>query len=421
MNYGETLEYIHSLRWRGSKDGLARVSELLGLMGNPQDRLRFVHVAGTNGKGSVCSMLESVLRASGLKTGLYISPYISRFNERMQVNCEPIEDDLLCEITEYVKSFAERMTVLPSEFEFVCAVAMEYFLREHCDIVVLEVGMGGRFDATNVIKSPEVSVITPIGLDHTKYLGDTVEKIAFEKCGIIKKGRPTVFSGEPSEVLDVVKGVCRERGSGLTVCDGRGIEEISHDLSGQRFCYRGRGYGIRLLGAHQQRNAAVVLETVECLKRQGYAVSDRAVAEGLAAAKWPGRCVGLGVDPPVIVDGAHNAHGVAAAVRAARDYLEGRALTVVMGVLADKNYHDELAFIGDVATRIIATEPDTPRALPCGELARLLGRFGKPVTEIKSPAEAVKAAAELCGENGAVLALGSLYMVGEIRQAFGRA
>ncbi len=420
MNYGDCIDYIHSLRWRGSKDGLLRIGELLSLMGDPQDRLRFVHVAGTNGKGSVCAMLESVLRAAGYRTGLYISPYISRFNERMQVNAEPIDDGTLCEITEYVRGFAEKMAVLPSEFEFVCAAAMEYFAREGCDIVVLEVGMGGRFDATNIIKNPEVSVITPIGLDHTKYLGDTVEKIAFEKCGIIKRGRPAVFGGEPASVVGVVREVCRERESELHLCGFGGIEEVSHDLSAQRFRYEGREYEIHLLGAHQQRNAALVVETVGVLKKEGMHIPDGALAAGLARARWPGRFEVLSLEPPVVVDGAHNAHGFAAALKAAEDYLGGREITAVVGVLADKNYHDELGLLGPAVSRFVATEPDTPRALACGELARILEGFGKPVEVEKSPARAVKCAAASCGKRGAVLALGSLYTVGEIRRAFGR-
>ncbi len=420
MNYEETLEYIHTINWRGSKLGLERITELLRRLGNPQDSLRFVHVAGTNGKGSVCAMTASILKAAGYKTGLYISPFIRRFNERMQINGVDISDAELCEVVEYVKNFAEAMENLPTEFEIVLAVAMEYFKRNHCDIVVLEVGLGGRLDATNVIKTPVLSVITSIDFDHMKELGNTLTEIAGEKCGIIKEGVPTVSYLQADEAAAVLKRVCKDKQSSLSVCDFERLHLIEGSLKGQRFDYKSfEGLFIPLLGKHQLKNAALALEAINVLRREGFNIDEEAVRHGLRNTVWQARLELLSEDPVFVLDGAHNPQGVAAAVAAVKEYLSGRDITVLLGVLADKDYGRMLGEINEIANRFVASEPDSPRRLSCEELGGKLKVFDKEVYIEKDVMKAVDTAKKLAKENGgAVLSLGSLYMAKEVIECF---
>ena len=420
MNYEETLEYIHTINWRGSKLGLERVSELLRLMGNPEESLKFVHIAGTNGKGSTAAMLASILKSAGYKTGLYISPFIRRFNERMQINGESISDSELCEIVSYVRDFAEAMEELPTEFEIVLAVAMEYFKRNGCDVVVLEVGLGGRLDATNVIKTPVLQVITSIDFDHMKELGNTLSLIAAEKCGIIKNGVPTVSYVQQQEAKSVVEATCEEKDSALVFSDFDSIIPLESSLAGQRFSYKQyENLFITLLGEHQLRNASLVLEAVDVLNKNGFKLNETAVNNGLRETVWQARFQLLSTDPIFVVDGAHNPEGALAAVAAAKEYLKGRDLTVMVGVLGDKDYGVMLSEIDTIASRYVASEPNSPRALPSGELAEILGKTGKKVTAEKSVTDAVVKTIELAKENGgAALALGSLYMAGEIIDYF---
>ena len=257
MNVNEAIEYIHSVYWKGGHFGLDRVLTLLEKMGNPEKKLKYVHIAGTNGKGSTASMTASILQKAGYRTGLYTSPYIYRFHERIQINGQQISDEDLVEITEYVKPLADSMEQSPTEFELVCAIAFEYFVRKQCDIVVLEVGLGGDYDATNVIECPEVAVITNIGLDHTDVLGNTLEEIARTKAGIFKEGGDAViYRGLPS-VEQVFEDVCREKHISLKKADFDGLRLKAHSLDGQVFdCGDRKNIVLPLLGDHQLHNAA---------------------------------------------------------------------------------------------------------------------------------------------------------------------
>lgn len=420
MTYKQTIEYIHSVYWRGSKLGLERVAELLSRMGNPQDKLRFVHVAGTNGKGSVCAMLSSVLKEAGYRTGLYISPYIERFNERILVDSVPIPDDRLCEVTEYVRGFAESMDDLPTEFEIVCAIAFEYYWREKCDIVVLEVGLGGRLDATNVIQSPLAAVITAIDYDHMAYLGDTLEKIAAEKCGIIKSGTAVVSYEQAAEAKSVVEQKCRETNAALTFCDFSKLVCVSNTIDGQVFGYRQfESLRINLLGAHQCKNAALAVEAALALRGLGLYISDDAISNGLATASWPARFEVLCRDTLVILDGAHNHQGAEAAADAARIYMGDKEVVVLAGVLEDKQYREMLEAFDGVASMYVASQPSNPRALAADNLGRELEKFGRPVYIEPDITKAIQYAFYTAQKNGMhVLAAGSLYMAGEIRKYF---
>lgn len=419
-NSSEALEYIHSVYWRGSKLGLERIRELLRLMGNPQDNLRFIHVAGTNGKGSVCALLAAILQAQGYKTGLYTSPYIEQFNERIQINGLPISDADLCAVTGYVKSFAERMPDLPTEFELVCAIAFEYFRRRRCEFVVLEVGLGGRLDATNIIPAPLAAVLTPIDYDHMAYLGHTITDIAGEKCGIIKSGCAVISAAQSSEALEVIAARCRETAVPLTVCDPAAITLITDNLDGQTFNYKQfRDLHITLLGPYQLDNAALAVETALALRAGGMELSDDAVRNGLATARWPARFEVLNRHPLFILDGAHNPHGARAAAQAAERYLAKTKVIVLAGLLSDKDYSHMLPYFNQIATRYIATAPHYPRALPAPKLAEALSVFGKPVDLIPNVADAVRRARTMARDHDcAVLAVGSLYMAGEIRGLF---
>ena len=418
MNVSEALEYIHSVCWKGSIPGLGRTQELLQKMGNPEKKLRFIHVAGTNGKGSTAAMLASILRQAGYTTGLYTSPYIIKFHERMQVNGEMISDKELCDITAYIRPLADAMTESPTEFELVTCIAMEYFVRHGCQIVVMEVGMGGALDSTNVIDPPEAAVICNIGLDHTEVLGDTLEKIAAAKAGIIKAGSPAVIYRAAPSVEAVFEEKCHAVGSALHKADFDAIRLIRHDLGGQVFDFgRYKALELPLLGAHQLRNAAVVLTTVDVLREEGWNISDENVRMGLKTVRWPGRFELLRREPLFIVDGGHNPQCIEALVQNIRQYLAEQPLTVLTGVLADKDYHCMYAGVAQFAARFVTVTPPNPRALDAQALAEYLGKFGKPVTACTSVEAGVQEAIRQAGTNGVVLAYGSLYMVGDIEAA----
>ena len=307
MNAEQAIAYIHSVCWKGSIPGLGRTRELLEKMGNPHEKLKYVHIAGTNGKGSTAAMTASILQQAGYRTGLYTSPYIYRFNERMQVNGQPIDDQELADITEYVKPLASSMAESPTEFELVSCIAFEYFLRQKCDIVVLEVGMGGALDSTNIIPCPEVAVITNIGLDHTDYLGSTVEEIARTKSGIFKEGgSAVVYRGTPG-VEAVFEEVCAEKNVTLRKADFASLKLHSHGLEGQVFdCGDRKNLELPLLGDHQLHNAAVVLSIADTLILKGWKISEENIREGIRTVSWPGRFDIMRKDPLFIIDGGHN-------------------------------------------------------------------------------------------------------------------
>lgn len=422
MTYEEALQYIHSVDWRGAKPGLHRIRELMEKMGNPQNKLSFVHVAGTNGKGSTCAMLESILRAAGYRVGLFTSPYLRVFGERIRVNGELISDSELAEITAYVKGFADAMADRPTEFELVTAIGFEYFFRKKCRIVVLEVGLGGRLDATNVIESPACAVITNLGLDHTEVLGGTIERIAAEKAGIIKPGTAVaMYQCEDEAAIAAVAAVCREQGASLRVADFDELEVLSDGLDGQVFCYcGGRPLSLPLLGDHQSRNACVALEAVEILRERGYKrLTDEAVEVGLAAAKWPARFEIVSDRPYFVVDGGHNPQCAAAVAENLDYYFPDTRRVLLIGMLRDKDVEGFTGLLAPVADAFVCVEPESPRAMAPAELGERLKKYQKPVFVCGSIPEGVKTAAGAAGKDGVVCSVGSLYMVGAVRACFG--
>ncbi len=419
MNYKEALAYIDGVSWLGSRPGLERITELLGKLGDPQKGLRCVHIAGTNGKGSCAAMAASVLRAAGCRTGLFTSPYLFRFNERMQINGEPIGDETLAALVTEVQPVADAMADHPTEFELMTAVALLWYARERCDIAVLEVGLGGRLDATNVIEAPEAAVITNIGLDHTAILGDTVEKIAAEKAGIIKPGCEAVLYQQSAGVEAVVREKCEAVGARLHTADFSQIEPLFDSMEGQAFRYRGESWAIPLPGAHQLRNAAVVLELVGVLRRRGWRLPREAVEHGLYAVRWPARFELLRDEPPFVVDGGHTPQCAQTVADSLLRYFPDRRRVLLVGVLADKDYPALFEILDPAADAYVCVTPDSGRALPAAKLAEFLSRFGKPVTVCEDIPAGVEAAAALAGEDGVACAVGSLYMAGAVRACFG--
>lgn len=418
MTYEEALSFIHQTDWKGSRLGLDRMRELMGLLGNPQERLRFIHVAGTNGKGSTCAMLASVLTAAGYRTGMYISPHLVRVNERISVNGADISDGDLIAAAEQVRDAAGNMADQPTEFELITAMALCHFARQRCDLVVLEVGLGGRLDATNIIPPPEAAVITNIGLEHTEILGDTPEKIAGEKAGIIKASSNVVLYSQTPEVEQVVRAICREHGCPLSTADPAHLSRRRETLAGQRFCWRGTQYAIPLLGAHQTRNAGVVLETVQALRHRGWKIREEAVSAGLGRVRWPARMEVLCKSPVFLLDGGHNPQCAQAAAGCLGSLLPGQKVVFLMGVLADKDYPAVIDRLMPFAQEFVCLTPESERALPAGALAEYLTRRGANASPYDGIEDGIAAALSAAGERGAVVALGSLYLAGFVREAF---
>lgn len=418
MNAREAIAYIENFTWSTTRLGLQRTRELLHAIGDPHQKLKFVHVAGSNGKGSACAMLDSILRTAGYRTGLYTSPYIQDFCERIQVNGKNIPGEDLARITGQVQFFADQMDDHPSQFELVTAIAMQFFLEQNCDVVVLEVGMGGELDSTNVISCPEAAVIMNIGLEHTEYLGNTLEKIAAAKGGIIKPGCTAVcYDSEPA-VMKTLEEICKEKGADFRISGAEDLEAVSHSLEGQSFRWKGEEYFTSLLGPHQIRNAGTVLETVSALRDKGWVIPEAAVSEGLRDVRWPARFEVLRRDPLFILDGGHNPQCAEALSRNLNEYLNGKTLTFLIGVLADKDYRQMLRYLLPFAKKCICVTPDSPRALPASELAREIQSMGTEAVTSESIENGVQEALACSSD---VVAFGSLYLAGHVRTVFPKA
>lgn len=411
---------VHQYAWTGRKPGLERTRALLAALGNPENSLKFVHITGSNGKGSTAAMLASVLTAAGYRTGLFTSPHLYRFNERFQVNGAPIPDDALVRIAERVLTAADTLAEHPTEFELMTAIGFLWFAESGCDLAVVEVGMGGRLDSTNVIPAPEAAVITNIALEHTAILGSTLTAIATEKSGIVKRGCRAVLYRQSREVEDVVRCACAEEGVPLTVTDPTQLTLLRSDLDGQRFTYRGSApLLLPLLGEYQLSNAMTVLDTVDALRAQGWGISDEAVERGLAAARWPGRLELVRRRPDVIIDGGHNPQCAQALAASLRRLCGEKKLIFLIGVLADKDWQSMVGEVLPLAKYIVAVRPESERAKDENELATWVRAQGVPAEAHAVIGEALDAALALAGPEDTVCAYGSLYSVGELRHRLG--
>lgn len=417
MTTQELIEASVSASWATMRLGLDRIEALLALMGNPERQLRFVHVAGTNGKGSFCALLSSILQEAGYRVGLYTSPHLVRLNERYQINRHEIEDGELLRLAEYAGGLAQDMDERPTEFELLTAMAFKYFADERCDIVVLETGLGGRLDATNVIPPPELAALMNIGLEHTEYLGTTLAQIAAEKAGILKNGSLAVSYGQCAEVRAVFEKIAAERGVALEFADFSRLKILSSDREGQSFSYDGETYFIPLLGEHQCKNAAVAITAAKALRGRGFEITDEAIRRGLARAVWQARLEILRNEPLFILDGAHNPQCAESLAAALPGLLRGERAVFLVGVLADKDYPQMLRQMLPLAREFVTLTPDSPRALSSEALCEFLRGEGAVARACGSVAEGLDAALS-AAEGGAVVAFGSLYMAGALREGF---
>ncbi len=422
MTYEEALRYIHSVTWQGSRPGLERITELCRLLGDPQDSLRFIHIAGTNGKGSVSRMISSILEKSGYRVGLFTSPFVERFNERIMLDGQDIPDADLASATEHVKQFAEKMTDLPTEFELITAIALVYYKRMNCDYVVLECGLGGRLDSTNVVNTTALSIITGIALDHTELLGDTTAKIAAEKAGIIKPGVPVIFGEGDDSAETVIRARAEELGSEYRRTDFSAIRNITSDLRSTSFIFGDRAVRINLHGLYQTRNTATVLTAVDILRENGVVIPESAVEAGLDAARWSARFEILREEPLVIYDGAHNIQGITGAVENIRHYLSPMTsdgqVALLMGVMADKEHLGMIEMLAPLSDRVFTVTPPNARSLDSTGVEREFESFGAEAVAYPVLEDGVAAAVEYARNTGRPLVcLGSLYMYADVKRA----
>jgi len=420
LNYDESIAYIHSLEKFGINPGLERISALCDSLGNPQDSLQFIHVAGTNGKGSTSTMLSGIMQAAGYKTGLFTSPYVVDFCERIQIDGKMISHDELAEIVSETEPIIMRLAangVQPTEFEAVTAAALLYFARKSCKIVVLEVGLGGRFDATNIIKTPLVSVITSISMDHMAVLGDTIEKIAMEKCGIIKQNGITVSYPEQSvEALAVIIETAKQRNNQLFIPSVKDIRIIDEGLYGTKAAFDGLEVFVPFMGEHMVLNASVAVETARLLAQNGLAVSDENIADGIAAAKMPVRMEIVKKEPLIIMDGGHNEGCANALAACIEKHLKGRQITAVCGMMSDKDYDTYLKITAPLFKTFIAAKPAISRALNAETLSETAKKYCKNCMVIENPQEALQKALDLSGKGDVIIICGSFYLAGELRK-----
>ncbi len=408
------IEHIHARGRFSGKPGLHRIRALCEALGNPQKKLKFIHIAGTNGKGSTAAMLASIFQQAGYHTGLFTSPFLVTFHERIQVDGYMIDDHSLIRLVRQVEA-AEKTLALPQEehigeFEFVTAMAFLYFVEQNCEIVILETGLGGEFDATNVIETPVLAVFTPISLDHTEVLGRTTGEIAQTKAGIIKPGGSVVCAyGQPDDALEIIQLAC----PAVQIPDMP--QQIQCDFQGVHFIWKGQKWHCPMIGAHQVQNSCTALQAVYAAKQQGWDVPDNAVSVGLAKARIIGRMEILHQNPTVIVDGGHNIAGVKAIASTIKTLACKGILHLVVGMVSDKDIHACTFTLDVLNAHVYVTQPDNERALAAEKLAEY---FQHPIGIYPVAAEAFQAAFDAAGEDDIILICGSLYLAGIARKFF---
>ncbi len=419
MNCSEAIEYIHSLEKFGIKPGMERIRALCSALGNPQDKLKVIHVAGTNGKGSTSTMIANVLRQSGYDVGLFISPYVTDFRERIQFNGNMIEKNDLAECVEKVKSVIDELApqgIQPTEFEALTATAFLYYQKKNCDFVVLEVGLGGRLDSTNVVNAPYVSVITSISLDHTAILGDTIEAIAAEKCGIIKFGAETVaYPFQDEKAMGVIRKTCDERMNSLRIPDVDRLSVKEEKLEGTYAEYDGIKFLLPLAGKHMVYNACTAIEAVRSLTRLAIDIPEAAIIGGIEKSVMPARMELIKKKPVVILDGGHNEGCANALATFVSKHLDGKRIVMVSSMMADKDYQSYLRIVAPLADTFISTKADVPRALSSADLCENAKAFCNDCYDISDPCKAVAAAKNILQPEDALIVCGSFYLAGEVR------
>lgn len=420
MDYQQSRAYIRDAeQYAGGALDLTNIKELMKRLGNPQDQLKYIHVAGTNGKGSVIAYLYTTLTKAGYHVGRYISPSVYSYREKIETEGKPISREKFAEQTTRVAAVIEEMTAEglahPTPFEIETAVAFLFFAEEKCDPVILEVGMGGITDATNLITTTELAVLVPISMDHQSFLGNTISEIAEKKAGIIKPGSSVVTIGQETEALKVIKKTGAEAGADVCVADVSEAEVLEADFTGQRFCYKGEEYALSLAGSYQTENAVLALEALRILDERGYHTTLEQRKEGLWATRWNGRLTIIHKNPLFIVDGAHNPAAADMLEDSVRKYFKDRRLFFIMGVFKDKDYPYIIRKLCPYAEQILAIEtPDNPRALPAEELAEAIRPYNANVRAEKNISRAVEELFEMAGKDDVILSFGSLSFIGEI-------
>lgn len=424
MTYEEALAFLRDLTKFGYNLGLGRITQLLHLLGNPQDRLKVIHIGGTNGKGSTSAMVTSILKAAGYRVGLFSSPHLHRYTERMTINGQEIPETAVASLMTEIRPLLEKMVQEgfehPTEFEVNTALALLYFAREKVDFAVLEVGLGGAIDSTNVV-NPLVAVITNVGMDHMDYLGNTLEEITEVKGGIIKPGCQVVTGTDKEEVVRILEDICRDKEARLwRLGKDFQVELISNTLDGVTFSFYGNGVGyqalqVPLLGEHQAVNGAIAVATIRCLATYGYQIPTEAIYEGLKRVHWPARLEIVKRCPLVLIDGAHNVDGARTLRKALEQLFTYGKLILVIGMLADKEREKVLELLAPLADALVVTRPNSPRAENWEELASLGSRYVKEVIVQPDIHDAIEEALAMAGAEDLVCITGSLYMVAEAR------
>jgi len=427
MNYEEAMEYLRSLWYGvGIRYDLTRIKRLLEMLNNPHKNLQFVHIAGTNGKGSTTSYISNILMEAGYKTGVFTSPHIKRFNERIKINHTEILDE---DIARFITIIREKVDVLvaegfplPTEFELLTVMAFMYYNEQNCDIVVLEVGIGGLTDSTNAIDDENslVSVICTIGFDHMQYLGTTLPEIAAHKGGIIKENGSVVVYPQEDVVMSVFENIAKEKNATMHKLNTGLIEVITDDITHQEFNFEDySGLRIKLLGEHQVKNAALAIKAINILKEKGFKITIAHIKSGLLSTRWPGRFEIVNEKPYVVIDGAHNEEAALILAENMKKYFEGKKITFIVGVVSDKDYQKVFSPFFEMAHRFFVVSPNVGRAVSVKELSEYISQHHNYVESFNSTEEALEFALDTTLEDEVICSFGSLYYVGNVRNFFG--
>lgn len=420
MKYTEAVEYIESLNQYGIVPGLGNITNLCEKLGNPQQELKFVHIAGTNGKGSVLAYVSTILKAAGYKVGRYVSPTIFEYRERIQVDNRPITQKALCALVERMQGICQELVAEgkphPTPFEVETAMAFQYFKEQGCDIVVMETGMGGRLDATNIIENTLVAVLVSISMDHMQFLGKDLTAIATEKAGIIKTGCQVVTMEQEEEVLRVIHDKAQGLNAKVTVAEAGKAKKIRYGLEKQRFDYEAwKSLEIGLAGKHQIANAVLAIEVIKALEQTGYVVAEKALRKGLLETQWLGRFSLIGKKPFFVVDGAHNEDAAKKLAESIEFYFTNKRIIYIMGILRDKEYEKIIALTHSYADMILTVAtPNQARTMSSYELATEVAKVHPNVTAVDSLEEAVEIAYLLAGKEDVIIAFGSLSFTGKL-------
>lgn len=406
MEYQEIIHTIENKRRFGSLPGVVVSRKLLAAVGDPQNDLAFIHIAGTNGKGSTAAFLREILKEAGIRAGMFTSPHLIDFTERIQVDGRQIPEEDAARLGEMLLNL--DLEVHPTMFDYCLAMALLYFREQGCRLVILETGLGGRLDSTNVISAPLVSVITKIGYDHTEVLGDTLDKIAAEKAGILKPNTFMVSESQQQPAEKVLKDCCSKLGISYQFVEAEKIKAVDHGFS-----YEGKGsYRMRMLGMHQRENAMAAVFAAEALRIYGFEITDAQISQGIENATWNGRMELISKEPYLLIDGAHNGHGVHALAESLKELYPDEKFRFIMGVLADKDYKQMVKEILPLAESVTTVTPDSGRALQGETLAEYIRSYGVFAENTEQMQEAFLQIRDK------TVAFGSLYFIGEIRKFF---